>query len=91
MSRSVTVTVTANPDEDDCLAAAEREYISEHPELRGYDLSPRWTDEDDRETVDLTVPAWVVEPRDLADEAACRADHEYDQRRDDERMGLWDE
>lgn len=57
---SVTVTVRADQDQDDCLAAAAAEYIEEHPELAGYDLSPRWTDEDDRETVDLTVPAWVV-------------------------------
>lgn len=57
---SVTVTVRADQDQDDCLAAAEAAYIEEHPALDGYDLAPRWTDEDDRETVDLTVPAWVA-------------------------------
>lgn len=60
MTTSVTVTVQADPDQDDCLAAAAAEYIEEHPALAGYDLAPRWTDEDDRTTVDLTVPAWAV-------------------------------
>jgi hypothetical protein len=58
--KSVEITVTANADADDCLADAVATYIGEHPELRGYDLSPRWTDEDDRETVTLVVPAWAV-------------------------------
>ena len=52
-----TVTVFADPDQDDCLAAAEAAYVAEHPSLKGYDLSARWTD-DDRETVTLSVPAW---------------------------------
>jgi len=59
MSKSVTVTVAANADLDDCLAGAAAEYIEEHPELAGYDLEPRWADED-RETVALTVPSWAV-------------------------------
>lgn len=50
------VFVTANPDEDDCLGAAEREYIAGNPGLVGYDLSPRWADDNDREVVILTVP-----------------------------------
>jgi hypothetical protein len=60
-SMSVELTVRANPDEDDCLAAAAAEYISEHQELHGWDLDPRWGD-DDRETVILTVPRWAVQP-----------------------------
>lgn len=55
------ITVTANPDADDCLSEAAAEYIREHRELRGYDLAPRWTDEDDRETVTLSVPEWYYE------------------------------
>jgi hypothetical protein len=51
------VTVPADADQDDCLAAAEAAYIAEHPSLKGYDLSARWTD-DTRETVTLSVPAW---------------------------------
>jgi hypothetical protein len=60
-STSVEITVAADPDADDCLAAAAAEYVSEHPELRGYDLAARWTDDADRETVTLSVPRWSVE------------------------------
>ncbi len=59
--RSVEVVVRANADADDCLSDAAESYIADHPELRGYDLAPRWTDEDDRETVTLTVPDWAVQ------------------------------
>lgn len=69
MSRFVEVVVAADADEDDCLVAAEAAYIGEHPELRGYDLSPRWTDDDDRETVTLVVPAWAC---------CAKADAEHD-------------
>lgn len=55
--RTYIVTVRANPDHDDCLVEAEAEYQAENPELRGYDLRPRWFDSD-REEVDLEVPAW---------------------------------
>ena len=58
-----TILVTANPDLDDCLAGAAAEYIGEHSELEGYDLSPRWSDEDDRRYVELTVPAWHLLPK----------------------------
>ena len=58
MSR-VTITVSANADHDDCLAGAAAEYIEDHPELAGYDLSPAWGDED-RETVALRVPAHLA-------------------------------
>ena len=59
-SKSVEIFVAANDDADDCLADAAESYISAHPELDGYDLSPRWAD-DDRESVVLLVPAWSVE------------------------------
>jgi hypothetical protein len=49
------ITVPANPDLDDCLTGAAEAYVADHPEARGWDLSPRWTD-DERETVTLTVP-----------------------------------
>jgi hypothetical protein len=57
--RAVLVTVRADPDEDDCLTVAAEAYIAEHPDLRGWDLDPRWGD-DEREIVTLTVPAWAV-------------------------------
>lgn len=52
----ITVTVPADSDADDCLAAAVAAYVADHPSLEGWDLSPRWTDET-RETVSLCVPA----------------------------------
>lgn len=57
MSRQhVEIVVVADPDMDDCLAGAASAYIADHPELDGYDLSPRWTDDDSRETVTLSLP-----------------------------------
>ena len=58
-NNSVEITVTANADAEDCLADAAATYIDENSELVGYDLAPRWTD-DDRETVTLTVPVWAT-------------------------------
>lgn len=60
VSASVEITVPANPDADDCLADAAATYVGEHRSLRGWDLAPRWTDED-RETVTLSVPRWHYE------------------------------
>lgn len=60
MEKSIEITVAANADLDDCLEGAAEAYIEEHPELEGYDLAPRWTDEGSRETVILTVPGWSV-------------------------------
>lgn len=54
----VDVTVPADEEQDDCLTAAQTAYIEAHPDLVGYDLSPRWTDAD-RETVTLSVPRSV--------------------------------
>jgi hypothetical protein len=42
-------------DEDDCLSTAARDYASSH-DLAGWDLSPRWAD-DQRDEIVLTVPA----------------------------------
>ena len=64
MNKNITVAVKANPDLDDCLQGAAEAYIAAHPELKGWDLSPEWTDET-RETVTLTVPAWSVEGADV--------------------------
>jgi hypothetical protein len=57
MAKSIEVTVSAAQyeDEDDCLAAAERD-VRHELRLAGYDLSPRWTD-DNRESITLVVPA----------------------------------
>lgn len=63
MAKSVEIVVRADADQDDCLSAAAASYVEEHPELGGYDLAPRWQDEDDRTIVVLTVPAWSVEDK----------------------------
>lgn len=63
MSRSVDVTVPADPDEDNCLAAAVAAYVEDHPDLADWDLSPRWAVDEGgemREAIVLTVPAWAV-------------------------------
>ncbi len=52
-----TITVPADADQDDCLTAAAERYLADHTDLAGWDLAPRWTD-DERETVTLTVPQW---------------------------------
>jgi hypothetical protein len=54
------ITVLADETLDDCLQGAVDAYVAQHPDLAGWDLSPRWTDNDTRETVDLTVPDWAV-------------------------------
>jgi hypothetical protein len=56
--KSIEIDVSANADADDCLADAAERYVADHPEVAGYDLAPRWTD-DERETVTLTVPRWA--------------------------------
>ncbi|MCA9630058.1 MAG: hypothetical protein KC766_20445 [Myxococcales bacterium] len=64
-----TIAVTARDyvDADNCLAAAEAAYIATHHELRGWDLSPRWED-DERETILLTVPTWASRESEITDE-----------------------
>ncbi|MEY4416889.1 MAG: hypothetical protein RIQ53_4182 [Pseudomonadota bacterium] len=48
------VCVPADPDQDDCLAAAAQAYADQHG-LEGWDLAPRWEDET-REAVILSIP-----------------------------------
>ncbi len=60
--KSCKVLVTADPDADDCLADAAQTYIADHPELKGYDLDPKFEDDSDRRYVELTVPAWHLTP-----------------------------
>jgi hypothetical protein len=67
MATSIEITVPANEDVDDCLTAAAASYFAAHPELKGWDLSARWTD-DTRESVTLTVPAWSLKSLDVTDE-----------------------
>ena len=54
------ITIRANADLDDCLQGAEAAYIADHPTLAGWDLCPRWADDNDREWVLLTVPVWAM-------------------------------
>lgn len=53
---TITVPARRYADADDCLAAAAADYVARHPDAAGYDLSPRWAD-DDRDTIALDVPA----------------------------------
>lgn len=57
MSKMTTIRVMAKryEDHDDCLAAAEAD-VQEERGLQGWDLSPRWED-DQREVILLDVPA----------------------------------
>ena len=59
MSASVTIAVPAADyeDHDDCLAAAAVAASRERG-LEGWDLEPRWDDEDDRDQILLTIPGW---------------------------------
>jgi hypothetical protein len=59
-ANETTVIVPADPNADDCLTAAAESYIAAHPDLEGWDLCPRWADED-REEVALTVPEWHLD------------------------------
>lgn len=55
----ITVPAAQYADHDDCLAAAARDYVREH-KLSGWDLSPRWADDDNREEIILCVPTFSV-------------------------------
>lgn len=65
-SRHAIITVSSKryEDCDDCLAAAAADYIASHPDLRGWDLSPRWGGEG-RETIQLTVPTWALASKEV--------------------------
>lgn len=58
-AREVDVVVDASEDEDDSLAAAVAQYVASYPALAGWDLCPRWADDDSREQIVLTVPGWA--------------------------------
>lgn len=57
MAASTTIRIPAAQyvDEDDCLSAAARDYAEQH-DLVGWELSPRWAD-DQRDEILLDVPA----------------------------------
>ena len=42
-------------DQDDCLSAEENDYAEKH-DMSGYDLNPRWEDEQTRDHIILDVP-----------------------------------
>lgn len=48
---------------DDCLAAAVRLVERRLPDVAGWDLSPRWDDEGEREAVLVDVPDFAIEDR----------------------------
>lgn len=56
MTKTIEVSAAQYEDYDDCLAAAAADYVRDHPEARGYDLSPRWADDDDRSVILLDAP-----------------------------------
>ena len=60
MSKSIEVVVPAAQyeDFDDCLTAAADEYAAKH-DLAGWDLAPRWAD-NQRDEIILTVPDFAV-------------------------------
>jgi hypothetical protein len=68
-SRHITLRVAAAAYEnhDDCLTAAERD-IAEELDLVGWDLDPRWED-NQREYILITVQSRHITPR-LAEELA---------------------
>lgn len=54
----VDIVVSAAPyaDHDDSLTAAVRDYVRDHPALRGWEITARWAT-DDRDEIIITVPA----------------------------------
>lgn len=55
---TVRVPAARYADHDDCLEAAAEDYAAEH-DLEGWDLSPRWAD-DQRDEILLSVPAGLA-------------------------------
>ena len=60
--KMITISVDSNPDFDDCFEAAVDAYVKDHPDAAGWDLSPRWEDDNNRESILLTVPIFDVTP-----------------------------
>lgn len=54
MSKHMTITVDADPDQDDCLAAAAEE-AAVALRCPGYDMAPRWANKQ-RTRIALDVP-----------------------------------
>jgi hypothetical protein len=52
---TISVPARQYEDHDDCLSAAQADYIEAHPELEGWELNPRWSD-DQRDEILLDVP-----------------------------------
>lgn len=85
LERLIAVTVPADPDADDCFAAAADAMKRAHRgTLAGYDLEPSWTDAS-RERVRLLLPFWsraweavngalLVSPREITIADQLRAD-----------------
>lgn len=67
MTKYTTIRIAAAryEDADDCLGAAADEIARERG-LAGYDLSPRWED-DEREAILLDIPDYAVRAGDEAD------------------------
>ncbi len=61
-NRNVTIRIESKryEGEDDCLAAAARDYAAEH-NLSGWDLSPRWEDDEQRDVILIDVPKFTKE------------------------------
>lgn len=60
MRNTISLPARQFEDHDDCLSAAAESYIESHPDLAGWELSPRWED-DNREAILLDLPEWHVE------------------------------
>lgn len=55
----IRVSAAAYADHDNPLTAAVRDYMRQHPALRGWELTSRWAT-DDRDEIIITVPDWAV-------------------------------
>lgn len=55
MNTTIKVSAAKYTDHDNCLTAAATDYVAAHPEANGYDMSPRWED-DQRDVILLDVP-----------------------------------
>jgi hypothetical protein len=53
--RTITVAAARYADAADSLPAAADAYVEAHPDAAGYDLAPRWAD-DERDRIALDVP-----------------------------------
>ena len=69
MTTHTTLTIPAAQyaDADDCLAAAAADVAQEHGVPAGYDMSPRWAD-DDRDEILVDVPLRATTAANVASE-----------------------